>query len=68
MKIICVTGSVGTGKTTISKRLSKAINFKYIDVNLLIKKNKIKTVIINQNLANLKKTLNGRKFVGTTIY
>jgi uridylate kinase len=33
----------------------------------LIAKNKIKTVIINQNLANLKKTLNGRKFVGTVI-
>jgi len=41
MKIICVTGSVGTGKTTISKQLAKALKFEYVDINLLIKKNKL---------------------------
>ena len=41
MKIICVTGSVGSGKTTISKRLSTALKFEYVDINFLIKNNKI---------------------------
>jgi len=39
--IIAVTGSVGSGKTTIAKKLARALKFKYVDVNLLIKKNKI---------------------------
>ena len=41
MKIICVTGSVASGKTTISKKLAKSLNFKYIDITELVKKNKI---------------------------
>tara|TARA_Y100000310_G_C20651012_1_gene799436 strand:+ start:241 stop:720 length:480 start_codon:yes stop_codon:yes gene_type:complete len=39
--IIAVTGSVGSGKTTIAKKLAKALKVKYVDVNFLIKKNKI---------------------------
>ena len=41
MKIICVTGSVGAGKTYLSKKLAKSLKFDYVDVNLLIKKNKL---------------------------
>ena len=41
MKTITVTGSVGTGKTTIAKKLSKELNYNYIDVNKLIKENKL---------------------------
>lgn len=38
MKVIIVTGSVGTGKTTLSVKLAKKLDFHYIDVNKLIKK------------------------------
>jgi adenylate kinase len=41
MKAIIVTGSVGTGKTTLSKRLSKKLNFAYVDVKRLIEKNRL---------------------------
>ena len=35
--IIAVSGSVGTGKSAIAKALAKKLNFKYLDVNKLIK-------------------------------
>jgi len=38
MKIIAVSGVPGTGKTTLSKRLAKKLNFSYLDVNKTIKK------------------------------
>lgn len=41
VKIIIVTGSVCTGKTTIAKRLAKKSKAKYIDVNKLIKDYKL---------------------------
>ena len=41
MKIIAVTGAVGTGKTTLAKKLSKLLKFKYIDVDDVIKKYKL---------------------------
>jgi len=37
MKAIIITGSVGTGKTTLAKKLAKENNLIYIDVNKLIK-------------------------------
>ncbi len=37
MKVIIVTGSVGAGKTTLSKKLAKKLSFEYIDVNKIIK-------------------------------
>jgi len=38
MKLIIVTGSVGTGKTTLSKKLAEKLNFIYVDANKIIKK------------------------------
>ena len=39
MKTIIVTGSVGSGKTTLAKKLSKFLDFEYLDVNDVVKKN-----------------------------
>lgn len=63
MKAIIVTGSVGTGKTTLAKRLAEKLNMNYLDVNKLIKKYNIsegydkkrKTKIID--IKKLNKTL-----------
>ena len=41
MKVICVSGTPGTGKTTISIRLSKELGFNYIGVNKLVSRHKI---------------------------
>jgi len=39
--IIAITGTPGCGKTTISKKLSKLLKYNYVDVNKLVKANKI---------------------------
>ncbi|MBS3171403.1 adenylate kinase family protein [Candidatus Woesearchaeota archaeon] len=41
MKVIIVSGTPGTGKTRIAKLISKNSSYIYIDVNKLIKTNKI---------------------------
>jgi adenylate kinase len=41
MKVICVSGSVGSGKTTLSKKLAKSLKFEYVDVTKEIKKNRL---------------------------
>jgi len=41
MKVIIVTGSVGTGKTTFSKKLSKKLGYPVLDVNKFIKDKKL---------------------------
>ena len=41
MKTIIVTGTPCTGKTTIAKKLSKKLNYKYIDVSKLITKHNL---------------------------
>ncbi|MCX8147033.1 MAG: AAA family ATPase [Candidatus Woesearchaeota archaeon] len=42
MKVIIVTGTPGTGKTTFAKKFAKEKKYKYIDVNDVIEKNKLK--------------------------
>ncbi len=37
-KLICVSGTPGTGKTTLSKILARKTGFRYVDVNIIIKK------------------------------
>ena len=39
MKVIIVTGSVGSGKTTLSKKVAKKFNLEYIDISKLIADN-----------------------------
>jgi len=41
MKTIVVTGTPATGKTTLSKKLTKKLSYYYVDVNRLISKHKI---------------------------
>jgi len=38
MNVIAISGTPGTGKTTLAKRLSKKTKYLYIDVNRIIKK------------------------------
>ena len=41
MKVIVISGTPGTGKTRIAKLISEKSSFRYIDVNKLIRENKI---------------------------
>lgn len=41
MRVICVTGTPGTGKTTVAKKIAKALNYLYIDVKEVIKREKL---------------------------
>src|SRR3989344_1207466 len=38
MKAIIISGTPGTGKTTLAKKLAKKLDFEYIDINKIIKK------------------------------
>lgn len=42
MKVIIVTGTPGTGKTTEAKKLAKKYKAEYVDVNTVIKDNKLR--------------------------
>ncbi|MBS3108782.1 AAA family ATPase [Candidatus Woesearchaeota archaeon] len=76
MKVIIVSGSVGTGKTTIAKKIAKEKNYKYVDINNLIIKNKlhqgydkklktrlVDTKILNNQKQKLMKTWNPRSWI-----
>mgnify|MGYP001594640051 CR=1 FL=1 len=60
MKVIAVSGTPGTGKTILSKKLAKKLNYYYLDVNKLISKYKLsesydkkrKTKIVNVKKLN----------------
>ena len=39
--IIVVTGAIAAGKTTVAKKLAKKHNLEYLDINSIIKKNKL---------------------------
>ena len=80
MKTIIVTGTPGTGKTTVSKKLAKKLNFYYLDANKLISKNKLaegydnrrKTKVVdirklNKFIINEIKKLNKNKIKGIIV-
>lgn len=80
MRIIIVSGTPGTGKTTLSKKLSKKLDFYYLDVNKLISRNRLaegydnkrKTKIVNvkklsKSVINEIKKLNKNKINGAII-
>ena len=62
MKVIAVSGTPGTGKTILSKKLAKNLNYYYLDVNKLISEYKLsegydkkrKTKIVNVKKLNKK--------------
>src|SRR3989338_137252 len=70
MKIIIISGTPGTGKTTLSKKLSKVMDFYYLDVNKLISNHKLsegydrkrKTKVIDVNKLNKKLILEIKNF------
>ena len=41
MKVVVVTGSVASGKSTLSRKLAKKFGFEYVDVNKIITDNKL---------------------------
>tara|TARA_Y100000310_G_scaffold203871_1_gene204128 strand:- start:5619 stop:6095 length:477 start_codon:yes stop_codon:yes gene_type:complete len=42
MSVIVVTGCVGVGKSTLSKKLGKALDFKYVDIHKVLRNYKLK--------------------------
>ena len=46
MKVIIISGTPGTGKTTLAKKLAKKLDFEYIDINKIIKKYGLSSLMI----------------------
>lgn len=53
MRYILITGSVGSGKTTLSKKISKYFNLDYIDVNKVIKIEKLSEGYDKKNMCDI---------------
>lgn len=64
MEVIAVSGTPGTGKTFLSKKLASKLNFQYFDVNDFISRNKLyeyydrkrKTKVVDTNKLNRRLT------------
>jgi len=41
MKVLVITGTPGTGKTMLARKIAESLNFYYLDVNMVIKKYKL---------------------------
>ncbi|MFH0868046.1 MAG: AAA family ATPase [Candidatus Woesearchaeota archaeon] len=78
MKVLVVTGTPGTGKTTLSVKLAKKLDFCYIDVNKIVekyalsegydRKRKTKVVDVKKlNRALIKEIGNYKKLIQSTI-
>ena len=64
MKNIIVSGSVATGKTTLAKKLSKLLNYRYIGIKELLKKNKL---VIGYDKKRKAKIVDDYKFVNAVV-
>ena len=63
MKVICVSGTPGTGKTTLAKNLAQKLNFLYLDVNKIISKNKLSEGYDKKRKTNIVDTHKLKKFL-----
>ena len=66
MEVIVVSGTPGTGKTTIAKRIAKEKSYKYVDVNRLIEEYKlieseVKKINKTENKLSIEVIFKGRK-------
>jgi len=74
-KIIFITGTPGTGKSALGKKLSRSLTFNYVDVNELIRANKWhegydhskRTYIVDEKKASQKLSLLLRKNPENTV-
>jgi adenylate kinase len=63
MKVICVSGTPGTGKTYIAKLLSKKLDYNYINVKKIIKENNLIDSYDKQKKCNVIDTKKLNKFL-----
>lgn len=66
-KVICVTGTPGTGKTTLGKRMAKVSGYSYLDVNEIIKSQKLHEGYDRSRKTYIVDILKLKKFIGNII-
>ena len=64
METIVVTGSVGSGKTTVSKKLARKLKLSYVDVNRLITKEKLDSGYDKKRKCNRKRYESNKRLHG----